>query len=87
MLQIETFPNGADPLSQSVTSRSGFAELLLQIEIYRHEHLLFVETHEGVHELPPLAMVCVVILVFAQIKPAKINLSLFGRFARGGWDG
>jgi hypothetical protein len=44
MLQIETFPNGADPLSQSVTSRSGFAELLLQIETNRREHPLFVKT-------------------------------------------
>ena len=87
MLQIETFPDDAGPLSQSVTSRSDFAELLLQIETNRREHPLFVKTHESVHELPPFAMVCVVVWVFAQIKPAKINLSLFGRFARGGWDG
>ena len=77
MLQIETFPNDTGPLSQSVTSKSIFAELLLQIETSRREHLLFVKTHEGVHELPPPAMVCVVVWVFAQIKPAKINLSLF----------
>ena len=32
MLQIDTFPDDAVPLSQSVTSRSNFAELLLQIE-------------------------------------------------------
>ena len=87
MLQIETFPNDAGPLSQSVTSKSIFAELLLQIETSRREHLLFVKAHEGVHELPPFAMACVVVWAFAQIKPAKINLSLFGRFARGGWDG
>ena len=54
MLQIETFPNDAGPLSQSVTSKSIFAELLLQIETNRREHLLFVKAHEGVHELPPL---------------------------------
>lgn len=54
MLQIETFPNGADPLSKSVTSKSNFAELLLQIETNRREHPLFVKTHEGVHELLPL---------------------------------
>lgn len=54
MLQIETFPDDADPLSKSVTSKSIFAELLLQIETNRREHLLFVKTHEGVHELPPL---------------------------------
>ena len=87
MLQIETFPDDAGPLSQSVTSRSNFAELLLQIETNRRKHPLFVKTHEGVHELPPPAMLCVVIWVFAEIKPAKINLSLFGGFARGGWDG
>ena len=87
MLQIEMFPDDAGPLSQSVTSRSNFAELLLQIETNRREHPLFVKTREGVHELSPFAMVCVVVWVFAQIKPAKINLSLFGRFARGGWDG
>ena len=87
MLQIEAFPDDAGPLSQSVTSRSNFAELLLQIETNRREHPLFVKTHEGVHELSPFAMVCVVVWVFAQIKPAKINLSLFGRFARGGRDG
>ena len=52
MLQIETFPNGVAPLSQSVTSRSDFAELLLQIETNRRKHPLFVKTHEGVHELP-----------------------------------
>ena len=28
-------------------------------------------------------MVCVVVSTFAQIKPTKINLSLFGRFERG----
>ena len=38
MLQIETFPNGAAPLSQSVASRSDFAELLLQIETNRCRH-------------------------------------------------
>lgn len=54
MLQIETFPNGTSSLSQSVTSKSNFAELLLQIETNRREHPLFVKTHEGVHELPPL---------------------------------
>ena len=87
MLQIETILNVTGSLSRSVTARSIYAELLLQIETNRREHLPFVKTHEGVHELPPFAMVCVVIWVFAQIKPAKINLSLFGRFARGGWDG
>ena len=81
MLQIETFSDDAGPLSQSVTSRSDFAELLLQIETNRRKHPLFVKTHEGVHELP-IAMVCVMVWVFAQIKPAKINLSLFGRFGR-----
>ena len=87
MLQIETFPDDAGPLSQSVTSRSDFAELLLQIETNRREHPLFVKTHEGVHELPPFfAMAYVVVWMFAQIKPAKINLSLFGKFARGGRD-
>ena len=54
MLQIETFLNGAGSLSQSVTARPIFAELLLQIETNRREHPLFVKTHEGVHELPPL---------------------------------
>ncbi|MED9952906.1 MAG: hypothetical protein UE003_07985, partial [Collinsella sp.] len=54
MLQIETFPNGADPLSQSVTSRSDFAELLLQIEINRREHLLFVKTTTKVSMNCPL---------------------------------
>ena len=87
MLQIETFPNGADPLSQSVTSRSDFAELLLQIETNRREHPFFVKTTTKVSMNCPLAMVCVVVWVFAQIKPAKINLSLFGRFGRGSWDG
>ena len=77
MLQIETFPDDADLLSQSVTSKSNFAELLLQIETNRREHQLFVKTREGVHELSPFAMVCVVVWVFAQIKPAKINPSLF----------
>ena len=43
MLQIETFPDDADPLSQSVTSRSDFAELLLQIETNRREHPPFVK--------------------------------------------
>ena len=38
MLQIETFPNGAAPLSQSVTARPIFAELLLQIETNRRRH-------------------------------------------------
>ena len=33
MLQIEILPNRAVPLSQSVTSGTDFAELLLQIEI------------------------------------------------------
>ena len=54
MLQIETFPDDAGSLSRSVTARPIFAELLLQIETNRREHLLFVKTHEGVHELPPL---------------------------------
>ncbi len=54
MLQIETFPNGTNSLSQSVTSKSNFAELLLQIETNRRKHPLFVKTHEGVHELSPL---------------------------------
>ena len=88
MLQIETFPDDAGPLSQSVTARPIFAELLLQIETNRREHPLFVKTTTKVSmNCPPLAMVCVVIWVFAQIKPAKINLSLFGRFGRGGWNG
>ena len=87
MLQIETFPDDAGPLSQSVTSRSDFAELLLQIEPHRREHPLFVKTTTKVSMNCPPAMLCVVVWVFAQIKPAKINLSLFGRFARGGWDG
>lgn len=47
MLQIETFPNGTSSLSQSVTSKSNFAELLLQIETNRREHQPFVKTHEG----------------------------------------
>ena len=38
MLQIETFPDDAGPLSQSVTSKSDFAELLLQIETNRCRH-------------------------------------------------
>ena len=53
MLQIETFSDDAGPLSQSVTSRPDFAELLLQIETHRREHPLFVKTHEDVHELLP----------------------------------
>ena len=44
MLQVETFPNGTSSLSQSVTTRSNFAELLLQIETNRREHPLFVKT-------------------------------------------
>ena len=52
MLQIETFLDDAGLLSKSVTSRSDFAELLLQIETNHREHPLFVKTHEGVHELP-----------------------------------
>ena len=43
MLQIETFPDDAGPLSQSVTSRSDFAELLLQIETNRRERPLFIK--------------------------------------------
>ena len=87
MLQIETFPDDAGPLSQSVTSRSDFAELLLQIETNRRERPLFIKATTKVFMNCSFAMVYVVVLVFAQIKPAKINLSLFGRFARGGWDG
>ena len=87
MLQIETFSDDAGPLSQSVTTRSNFAELLLQIETNRREHPLFVKTTTKVSMNCPLAMVCVVVLTFAQIKPAKINLSLFGRLARGVMDG
>jgi hypothetical protein len=87
MLQIETFPDDAGPLSQSVTSKSNFAELLLQIETNRREHPLFVKTTTKVSMNCPLAMICVVVWVFAQIKPAKINLSLFGRFGRGSRDG
>ena len=34
VLQIEILPNRAVPLSQSVTSGTDFAELLLQIEIF-----------------------------------------------------
>ena len=79
MLQIETFSDDAGPLSQSVTSRSDFAELLLQIETNRREHPLFVKTTTKVSmNCPPPAMLCVVVWAFVQIKPAK-NLSL------GGW--
>ena len=84
LLQIETFPDDAGPLSQSVTSKSDFAELLLQIETNRREHPLFVKTVTKASMNCPLAMLCVVVWAFAQIKPAKINLSLFGRFGGGG---
>ena len=54
MLQIETFPNGAGPLSQSVTCKSNFAELLLQIETNRREQPLFVKTTTKVSMNCPL---------------------------------
>ena len=48
MLQIETFPNGTSSLSQSVTSRPIYAELLLQIETNRSRHLPFSKNHPKV---------------------------------------
>ena len=74
MLQIEILPNRAVPLSQSVTSGTDSAELLLQIEISGDPESLRGKTTTKV----PVPIV--VVLTFAQIKPAKINLSLFGRF-------
>ena len=54
MLQIETFPDDAGPLSQSVTSRSDFAELLLQIETNRRERPLFIKATTKVSMNCPL---------------------------------
>lgn len=72
MLQIETFPNGADPLSQSVTSKSDYAELLLQIETNRREHPPLSPSHHK----SALCGGFATYIAFAHIKAAKINLSL-----------
>ena len=74
MLQIEILPNRVVPLSKSVTSEVDIAELLLQIEIFGDPESLRGKTTTKV----PVPIV--VVLTFAKIKPAKINLSLFGRF-------
>ena len=74
LLQNETDGRARNKSSQSVTSEVDFAELLLQIEIFGDPESLRGKTTAKV----PVPIV--VVLTFAQIKPAKINLSLFGRF-------
>lgn len=56
MLQIETFTNGTDPLSRSVTARPIYAELLLQIETNRRRHPPFSKNHPKVPV--PFVVVC-----------------------------
>ena len=60
-------------MSQSVTGGGGFAVQMLQIETIEGPG---VSNH---HKGAPFVVVALA-TAFPQIKPAKINLSLIGRF-------
>ena len=73
LLQIETIRRALYNSSRSVTVRRRFVLYALQIE-----------TNETMNQKPPRRggnSPFAAVWTFAQIKPAKINLSLFGRLA------
>ena len=87
MLQIETFPNGAGPLSQSVTSRSDFAELLLQIETNRCRHPPPSKNH---HEGSGAFVVVRTLVLYVHMfysRGACIGLKLQLRYSCRMWGG
>ena len=80
MLQIETFPNGAAPLSQSVTARPIFAELLLQIETNRCRHPPPANPHEGAGAFALVRTLVLYVHMFYS-KGACIGLKLQLRYS------
>ena len=74
MLQVETLRLCPGTVSQSVTGRAGFTIQMLQIET--------IESRDSktTTKTPVPIVVAELATTFPQIKPAKINLSLIGRF-------
>ena len=74
MLQIKTLRFGPSTMSRSVTGRAGFAAQMLQIETIEGP------AAQATTKVPAPFVVVALSTAFPQIKPAKINLSLIGRF-------